>query len=117
MTNARGTVDGDRDGHHVEPASNVPKSASLEVELSQAYQPSPLLLGHGFGRAVPLLRPPALDLDEHPDVAIPAHYVDLAEGKPHVALHHSHAECGQVGDGGVFRRLAPRSARIDHALV
>ena len=55
---------------------------------------------------------PALDLDEHDDVAVATHEIDLAVAEPDVALEDSEAGVREVRGRAFFRRTAERLARI-----
>jgi hypothetical protein len=55
---------------------------------------------------------PALDLDEHHDVAVATHEIDLAVAEPDVTLQDAKAGTREVRRRAFFRRTAQRLARI-----
>src|SRR5712692_4016373 len=107
-----GVVEGD--GHHVEAAADVAEALPLEVLLGEPDEPPPLPpLDRGARPVVPA-RLAALDLDEHPGVAVAADEVELALAEPHVALDDDEAGALEVARGGLFCGVAADVAGIDH---
>src|SRR5262249_59217739 len=80
--------------------------------LRQTDEPAPLPPGHGGAGPVAPALLPALDLDEHPHLAVAAHQVDLAVTEPHVSRHDAKPRPLEQTGGRVFGGAAQRLAGV-----
>src|SRR5256885_3934630 len=104
----------ERDGHDVEAAADVAQAPPLQILLGEPDEAPPLPpLDRRAGAVVPA-RPPALHLDEDPDVALAADQVELTLPEPDVALDDDEAGALEATRGGLLRRSTVQVAWVGH---